>query len=71
MSKRKPPVHRPHIPKVRPVPQPVKCQWFGTTPAYSCERTGYRREELELCDLHYAAAHSDPEDWPPEVRRVR
>ena len=69
---KKPPVHRPHLPKVRTVPEPVKCTWFATTPAYSCERTGYRREHgLELCNVHYGAAHEDPEDWDPRVRRVR
>ena len=71
-KQRKAPIHRPHLSKVRAVPEPVKCLWFATTPAYSCERTGYRREhELQLCDLHYDAAHMDPEDWSPEVRKKK
>lgn len=67
---KRPPVHRPHAPKVKPVPQ--KCSWFATTPAYGCERSGYRREgDVVLCDLHARAEAMDPVDWPANVRRVR
>jgi hypothetical protein len=71
MAKKKHPVHRPHLQPVRQKPEPVKCTWFATTPAYYCERTGYRREHgLQLCDVHYDAAHQDPEDWSARVRRT-
>lgn len=69
---KKAPIHRPHLPKVRAVPEPVRCTWFATTPVSSCQRTGYRREySLQLCDVHYDAAHTDPKDWDARVRRVK
>lgn len=72
---KRPPVHRPHLPKVRAVPEPVKCLWFATVPAYRCERTGYRRvlgeTGAQLCDVHFTAAQQDIDDWDPAVRRVR
>lgn len=65
-------VHRPHLPKVRAVPEVVKCEWFATIPAYRCERAGYRRDDTQpLCDLHHAAHRQDPDQWAPEVKNKK
>lgn len=65
-------VHRPHLPKVRAVPEVVKCESILTVPALRCERGGYRREDTHpLCDLHYAAHHQDPDQWAPEVKNKK
>lgn len=66
------PIHRPHLPKVRAVPEVVKCESILTVPALRCERGGYRREDTHpLCDLHYAAHHQDPDQWAPEVKNKK
>lgn len=71
-KQRKPVVHRPHLPKVRAVPEVVKCEWIATIPALRCERAGYRRDDSQpLCDLHYGVRDQDPDQWAPEVRKKK
>lgn len=50
----------------------MQCQWFGgaSRPEMNldCQREAKRREYgLVLCDVHYEAAHQDPEDWTDEM----
>lgn len=52
----------------------MQCRWFGGTQNpeenLKCKRPArYREYGLELCDVHYEAAHEDPEDWSDEVRK--